>query len=453
MERTLPHNLDAEMAVLGICFISKEQIDKVCETVTYDMFNDERNKFLFSAIKDLHEEHVPLDITTLKDKLSKIEVGNGRNRFDVIGLDYISDVINSVVTSANLDYYIKILSDHYVRRCLIETSNDIIKTAYEDNDINVLQDKAEKNILMAVRNRSVSQLLSINDALKMAHDKLEELAKNKKLITGLETGFVDFDKITTGFQPGEMIILAARPGMGKTALALNMASYAASTTKKAVAIFNLEMPADMLVNRMISSIGRIDSYKIQTGNMQDRDWQRYNEAMSELADTNIYIETDSSATISEIRAKCRRLANTDEGLGLVVIDYLQLVNSGSKKTESRQVEVSEISRALKTMALELEVPVIALSQLSRSAEKRESNVPMLADLRESGSLEQDADMVLFINRADYYEAKKDQKETIVPAQLIIAKHRKGSLGTVDLMFELNISAFKSVLKEYNKESV
>ena len=247
-----------------------------------------------------------------------------------------------------------------------------------------------------------------------------------------------------------MIILAARPGMGKTALVLNIASYAARTTKKAIAIFNLEMSADMLVNRMISSIGRIDSYKLQTGNMQEKDWQRYNEAVSELSDTNIFIETDTSATISEIRAKCRRLASSKDGLGLVVIDYLQLVNSGSKRVESRQVEVSEISRALKTMALELGVPVIALSQLSRTAEKREDNQPMLADLRESGSLEQDADIVLFINRKDYYE-KKDQNETIVPAELIIAKHRKGSLGTIDLLFEKSIGSFKSVLKTYGSK--
>jgi replicative DNA helicase len=247
-----------------------------------------------------------------------------------------------------------------------------------------------------------------------------------------------------------MIILAARPGMGKTALALNIASYAARTTKKAIAIFNLEMSVDMLVNRMISSIGRIDAYKLQTGTMQEKDWQRYNEAISEISNTNTYFETDTSVTISEIRAKCRRLASAKEGLGLVIIDYLQLVNSGNKRVESRQVEVSEISRALKTMALELGVPVIALSQLSRTAEKREDNQPMLADLRESGSLEQDADIVMFINRKDYYE-KKDQNETVVPAELIIAKHRKGSLGTIDLLFEKSIGSFKSVLKAYGSK--
>ena len=288
--------------------------------------------------------------------------------------------------------------------------------------------------------------MPIQEVLRNAQAKLEELAKNKRTITGLETGFPDFDKITTGLHGGEMIILAARPGMGKTALALNMASFAAMHTKKAVAIFNLEMSAEMLVNRMIASVGQIDSYKLQTGNMLEKDWQRYNEALSQLSETNIFIEDNVSVTAQDIRAKCRRLANSETGLGLVVIDYLQLINSGSRRVESRQVEVSEISRALKTMAVELDVPVIALAQLSRSAEKRESNQPMLSDLRESGSLEQDADMVLFINRKDYYEKAKDFNNKIVPAELIIAKHRKGGLGTVNLLFELNMLSFKSVLK-------
>lgn len=446
MARVMPHNLEAEMSVLGVAFISKEQIDKICESVYDEMFFDEKNRIIFNAIKSLHEDRIPIDIISVKNELDK------NKKLNIVGLDYITEVIDSVVTSANLDYYIKILSDYYIRRSLIETATLIINDSYEEDNINSLQDSAEKNILLAVRNRTVSELLPISDALKSAHDKLEELAKNRKVITGLETGFYDFDKISTGFQPGEMIILAARPGMGKTALALNMAAYAATTTKKAVAVFNLEMPAEMLVNRMVASTGRINSYKLQTGNMQDRDWQRYNEAMAELSETNIFIEADASATIAEIRAKCRRLATSENGLGFVVIDYLQLVNSGSKKIESRQVEVSEISRSLKTMALELGVPVLALSQLSRSAEKRESNQPMLADLRESGSLEQDADMVLFINRKDYYEPKKDQRETIVPAELIIAKHRKGSLGTVDLMFELDIGSFKGIAKEFKKES-
>ena len=447
MARAVPNNPEAEMSVLGVAFIARDQVDKICESVTSDMFYDERNRIVFEAIKSLHNDHSPIDITTLKNELDKTK------KLNTVGLDHITEIIDSVVTSANIDYYIKILTDFYIRRSLISSATTIIESAYEEENVVALQDNAEKNILMAVRNRSVSELLPIYDAITVAHEKLEKLAQTNKVVTGLETGFYDFDKITTGFQPGEMIILAARPGMGKTALALNMATYAASTTDKAVVIFNLEMSADMLVNRMIASTGRIDSYKLQTGRMQERDWQRYNEATSELVEkNNIYIEADASATIADIRAKCRRLASSEKGLALVVVDYLQLVYTGNKRVESRQVEVSEISRALKQMALELQIPVIALSQLSRTAEKRESNVPMLADLRESGSLEQDADIVLFINRKDYYEGKKDQSVTTVPAELIIAKHRKGGLGTIDLMFELNFGSFKSISKEFDKES-
>ena len=446
MARVMPSNPEAEMSVLGVAFIAKDAVDKICETVNEEMFYDERNRFVFNAIKSLHDAHSPIDVMTVKNELDK------EKKLSVVGLDHIMEIIDSVVTSANIDYYLKMLTDYYIRRSLINSATEIINEAYDEENVVALQDSAERNILLAVRNRSISELMPIYDAITIAHEKLEKLAQTNKVVTGLETGFYDFDRITTGFQPGEMIILAARPGMGKTALALNMATYAASTTDKAVVVFNLEMSVDMLVNRMIASTGRIDSYKIQTGKMQERDWQRYNEATSELAEkNNIYIEADASATISDIRAKCRRLASSEQGLALVVVDYLQLVYTGNKRVESRQVEVSEISRALKQMALELQVPVIALSQLSRTAEKRESNVPMLADLRESGSLEQDADLVLFINRKDYYDTKKDIKETIVPVDLIIAKHRKGATGKIDLLFELNMSNFRNVVHTQNEE--
>lgn len=440
MARKMPQNLEAEMSVLGVAFLNAGDVQKIVEEVTADMFFDERNRIIFNAIKNLHDSRTPIDITTIKDELDKDK------KLNTVGLDYLTDVIDSVVTTANLDFYIKIIRDYAIRRNLIETATDIINTTYEDENITTLLDTAEKNILNVVRARSAGSFMPIQEVLRNAQAKLEELAKNKRTITGLETGLPDFDKITTGLHGGEMIILAARPGMGKTALALNMASFAAMHTKKAVAIFNLEMSAEMLVNRMIASVGQIDSYKLQTGNMLEKDWQRYNEALSQLSETNIFIEDNVSVTAQDIRAKCRRLANSETGLGLVVIDYLQLINSGSRRVESRQVEVSEISRALKTMAVELDVPVIALAQLSRSAEKRESNQPMLSDLRESGSLEQDADMVLFINRKDYYEKAKDFNNKIVPAELIIAKHRKGGLGTVNLLFELNMLSFKSVLK-------
>lgn len=446
MARVMPFNKEAEMSVLGVTFIDNSLVDKICEEVTSEMFFDEKNKFLFEAISELHQNGLNIDAGMVKEELDK------KKRLTTIGgISYINEVIDSVITTANLDFYLSILKEQATRRNLINAATDIITEAYDNDDVTNILDNAERNILNVIKVRTVKDFVPIQEILRRAQAKLEELAKTKKIITGLETGFYDFDKITTGFQPGELIILAARPGMGKTALALNMATYAATTTDKAIAIFNLEMPAEQLINRIISAQGGIDSYKLQTGQMQENDWRRYNEAMGQLAETNLYIEDNSGVTVSEIKAKCRRLANMPKGLGLVVIDYLQLVTTGNKRVESRQVEVSEISRSLKTMALELGVPVIALSQLSRSAEKRESNMPMLADLRESGSIEQDADMVLFINRKDYYEAKKDQREKIVPAELVIAKHRKGSLGTIELLFELNMSAFKNVLNENREE--
>lgn len=446
MARVMPSSKEAEMSVLGVTFIDNSLVDSICEEVNEDMFFDERNKFLFEAIQELHNNNIPIDAGMVKEELDK------KKRLNAVGgLSYISEVIDSVITTANINHYINIIKEHATRRNLINTATEIVTEAYDEEDLTTILDNAERNILNVVKVRTVKDFVPIHEILRRAQAKLEELAKSKKVITGLETGFYDFDKITTGFQPGELIILAARPGMGKTALALNMAAYAATTTEKAVAIFNLEMPAEQLVNRIISSIGSIDGYKLQTGSMQERDWKRYNEAMNTLAETNLFIEDNSGITVSEIKAKCRRLANMPKGLGLVVIDYLQLVTTGNKRIESRQVEVSEISRSLKTMALELGVPVIACAQLSRSAEKRESNMPMLADLRESGSIEQDADMVLFINRKDYYDAKKDQKEKIVPAELVIAKHRKGSLGTIDLLFELNMSSFKNVANDIKDE--
>ena len=440
MARIMPANKEAEMSVLGICFIDNSLVSDICDEVTADMFFDEKNKYIYEAIIELFNNSIPIDTKMVKNELDK------KKRLNSIGgIDYLGEVINSVYTTANLSYYINILKENYTRRNLIDVATEIITKSYDEDNVTSLLDEAERDILNVVKVRSVKDFVPIQEILRRAQAKLEELARTKKLITGLETGFYDFDRITTGFQPGELIILAARPGMGKTALALNMATYAATTTEKAVAIFNLEMPADQLVNRIISAQGGIDAYKLQTGQMQEKDWKKYNEAMNNLAETNLYIEDNSGVTVSEIKAKCRRLASMPKGLGLVVIDYLQLVTTGNKRVESRQVEVSEISRSLKTMALELGVPVLALSQLSRSAEKRESNMPMLADLRESGSIEQDADMVLFINRKDYYEAKKDQNEKIVPAELVIAKHRKGSLGTIDLLFELNMSNFRNVI--------
>ena len=440
--RTMPNNLDAEKSVLGCAFLSKNSLTKICEDLYSDMFYSEQNQKIFEAIKRCYDNKVPIDITTVMDELEK-----KKDLSAIGGLDYLSEVIDSVPTAANLDYYIKIVKDKAVMRNLIETATDIVTDAYEEgDDITHLLDNVEKKILNVVKERQTSDFIHIRDAIAIAQENLEKLSQNKEEITGVPTGFYDLDRVTSGLHAGEMIIIAARPGMGKTAFALNIATYAAQNTSKAVAIFNLEMPAEQLVNRMRSSVGQIDSSKIRTGNMSHDDWKRINEANSQLAETNIQIVDDAGITAAEIKAKCRNLANKEEGLALVIIDYLQLVTSGGKRPESRQQEVSDITRSLKTMAMELKVPVIALAQLSRNAEKRESNQPMLADLRESGSIEQDADMVLFINRSDYYKAKEqlDASKNVV-ADIIIAKHRKGSTGKFQLLFELNMSNFRNYL--------
>lgn len=446
--RKMPQNIEAEMSVLGVAFLNKNALVKICEDLYSDMFYSEANKKLFEAIKRCYDAKIPVDITTVKEELDK-----KKDLSAVGGIEYITEVIDSVATAANLDYYIKIVKDKALIRNLIDTATDIVTDAYEeDEDVTGLLDNAEKKILNVVKERQTSDFIHIKDAIAVAQQNLEDLSQNKTDITGIPTGFYDLDKATSGLHAGEMIIIAARPGMGKTAFALNIAVNAAMSTKKAVAVFNLEMPAEQLVNRMRSAVGQVDSYKIRTGQMQHEDWKRINEANSQLSETNIQIVDDASITASEIKAKCRTLANKEEGLGLVVIDYLQLVTSGGKRPESRQQEVSDISRSLKTMAMELKVPVIALAQLSRNAEKRENNQPMLADLRESGSIEQDADMVLFINRNDYYKAKEQlDRDKNVPVDIIIAKHRKGSTGKFQLLFELNMSNFRNYLPTEKEE--
>lgn len=445
--KQMPQNNEAEMSVLGVCFLNKYALEKVCEEVDGTMFYNEANRRIFEALEELHKTNTPVDITTIKNELDK-----QKNLNAIGGIEYISEVIDSVATTANLDSYIKIIKEKSIRRKLIDTATNIITETYEEEkDLSLLLDVAEKKVLDVARARTTSEFTPISEALRRAQENLEQMAKNKSLITGLETGFYELDKATSGLHEGELIIIAARPGMGKTAFALNLATNAAFTTDKAIAIFNLEMSAEQLVNRMISAVGQIEGEKLKTGMLNHTDWKKYNEAMSQLADTNIYIEDNASITASEIKAKCRRLANSEKGLALVVIDYLQLVTTGGR-TESRQVEVSDISRAFKTMAMELKVPVIALAQLSRNAERRESNQPRLADLRESGSIEQDADLVMFINRQDYFENKTaEERPNIVPAELIVAKHRRGSTGLYQILFELDKSCFKNYLKTEPEE--
>lgn len=442
--RKMPQNLEAEMSVLSACFLMPSAADKVCENLTAEMFFSEANRKIFEAIFNLHENKKPIDYTTMTNELEK------NNTLALIGgLEYLSDVVDSIVSAANLEYYINIVQEKYLRRRLIEVSTDITTSAYEESsDTNEVVDNAEKQIFTVTKERKAGEFKSISEVLRSTQARIEYLAKNGSAITGLPTGFTDIDMTTSGLHENELIIIAARPAMGKTAFVLNLAINAALSTPKAVAIFNLEMGAEQLAERMIGSVGGIDMKRLKTGQLDDKDWQKVNEAMSELAETNIYIEDTSGITVGDIRAKCRRLSSSEKGLGLVIIDYLQLIQGGARYAGNRQQEVSEISRSLKTMAIELKVPVIAAAQLSRAVELREDKRPIMSDLRESGSIEQDADIVAFLYRDDYYNPDKhDLSGSTSVTEFIIGKHRGGNTGTIELLFEKNFSNFMDYVKK------
>ena len=446
-ERKLPQNLEAEMAVLGCSFLTNYALDKVCEELDSDMFISEPNRRIFDAIKSLHQSKIPLDSATVKNEIEK------KGSINLIGgIEYLSEVIDSVITAANVDYYIDIVREKALRRKLIDVTNTITSSAYdEEENTNDLIDDAERKIFSVTKARKAGEFKTIGEVMRSTQQELERLAKNQNEITGIPSGFYDLDKLTSGFHPNELIILAARPAMGKTAFGLNLAVNAAQKTDKAVAIFNMEMSAEQLALRMIAAAGGIEQNKLKTGRLEHNDWKKVNEAMSELGDTNLYIEDSSGMTISEIRAKCRRLATQEKGLGLVVIDYLQLITGSDKYEGNRQQEVSEISRSLKTMAMELKIPVIALAQLSRSVELRENKRPIMSDLRESGSIEQDADIVAFLYRDDYYNKPASDSSNVSITELIIGKHRNGGTGTIELLFERDMSNFRNYIKkEENK---
>lgn len=446
-ERKLPQNLEAEMAVLGCSFLTNYALDKVCEELDSDMFISEPNRRIFDAIKSLHQSKIPLDSATVKNEIEK------KGSINLIGgIEYLSEVIDSVITAANVDYYIDIVREKALRRKLIDVTNAITSSAYdEEENTNDLIDDAERKIFSVTKARKAGEFKTIGEVMRSTQQELERLAKNQNEITGIPSGFYDLDKLTSGFHPNELVILAARPAMGKTAFGLNLAVNAAQKTDKAVAIFNMEMSAEQLALRMIAAAGGIEQNKLKTGRLEHNDWKKVNEAMSELGDTNLYIEDSSGMTISEIRAKCRRLATQEKGLGLVVIDYLQLITGSAKYEGNRQQEVSEISRSLKTMAMELKIPVIALAQLSRSVELRENKRPIMSDLRESGSIEQDADIVAFLYRDDYYNKPAGDSSNVSITELIIGKHRNGGTGTIELLFERDMSNFRNYIKkEENK---
>lgn len=442
-EKTMPHNIDAEKSVLGSMFLSKYAQQKALESLSKELFYLEANAIIFETIKTLREKLISIDMTTVTEELE-----NKKQLKIVGGIEYITEIINFVPTAANIDEYIRIVEEKAILRRLIEEATDIVTSGYnQEEDLNEVLDNAEKKILNVVKTKKGSEFRSIQDVLLKTQSDLEKLSQQKSEITGLPTGFYDLDKVTSGLHENELIIIAARPAMGKTAFALNLATNIALNTEKTVALFNMEMSGEQLAMRMISSVGQIEANKLKSGKLEHHDWKKFNEAMSRLAETKLFIDDTAGMTISEIKAKCRRLHNSEGGLGVVIIDYLQLINGSARYAGNRQQEVSEISRSLKTLAMELNVPVIALAQLSRTVEGREDKRPLLSDLRESGSIEQDADMVAFLYREDYYTKQISIDEHTSKSELIIAKNRSGPTATIDLIFKLNMSTFVNMLKE------
>ena len=437
-DKTIPHNTDAEQSVLGSMFLTKKALQKALDELVSDDFYLDSHSKIFECIKAVNERKIPVDLTTVSEELSN------RNWLNEVGsINYLAEMIESVPTTANIDEYIRIVSEKSILRKLIDEATSIVKDSYtQGHDIGDFLYEASKRITDVSQGLKTSEFKPIKEVLVKAQSDLEELAANKSEITGIPSGFYDLDKITSGWHPHQLIIIAARPGMGKTAIALNMATNMAINAKKSVAIFNMEMGAEQLVTRMLSSVGQVTGYKLKTGNLEHNDWKKINEAISRLADSKIFIDDNAGQTVAEIRSKCRRLKSSTDGLDVVIIDYLTLIQSATKggsMGQNRQQEVADISRALKTMAMELEIPVIALSQLSRGIEQRTDKKPMLSDLRESGAIEQDADLVAFLHCSDEEKEKEDSL-----MELVIRKHRNGPLKDIPLIFQRATSTFVNV---------
>ncbi len=434
-----PHDDAAELAVLGAMFLDREAASLALEMLTGEDFYRPDHRQVFEAAEELYHSGVPIDMITVKNKLEEQQV------FEQIGgLPFLANISTSVGSSANMRHYAAIVEEKSVLRRLIRTANNISQMSYEGKtDVNAIMDTAEKGIFDIMQNRHSDQFHHIRDIAVDSIEKIEDIYRSKGKLTGVPTGFVDFDQKTAGLQKSDLILLAARPSMGKTAFALNIIQNAAIRSNVPTAVFSLEMSREQLVNRMLCSEAMLDAQRLRTGELTDSDWADLIQAMGPLSQAPIYIDDTPGVTPMEVRSKCRRL-KVEKGLGLIVIDYLQLM-SGNSRNDSRQQEISEISRALKAIAREMEAPVIALSQLSRACEQRADHRPMLSDLRESGAIEQDADVVAFLYRDEYYFPDTEKKNQ---AELIIAKQRNGPTGTVDLTWMGQYTKFGNFLKKF-----
>ncbi len=443
-DRVPPQNIEAEQAVIGAVLLQPEALITAMERVRSEDFYSGAHQKIYEAMIELGENNQPVDLVTLTAHLLDQQVLD-----DIGGVSYLAKLANAVPTAANVDYYAQIVEEKSMMRRLIRTATNIVSEGYANSeDVSVLLSDAEKQILEISNRRSSSGFISIRDVLMEVFEKVEFLYTNKGGTTGIPSGFVDLDKMTAGFQRSDLIIVAARPSVGKTAFALNIAQNVGVRARETVAIFSLEMSAAQLVQRMICAEANVDATRMRTGHLEGDDWEKLTMAIGALSEAQVFIDDTPGITVADIRAKCRRLKK-EKGLGMILIDYLQLISGRGKAGENRQQEVSEISRTLKQIARELEVPVIALSQLSRGVEQRQDKRPMMSDLRESGSIEQDADIVAFLYRDDYYDKESEKKNII---EIIIAKQRNGPVGTVELVFLKNYNKFVSLDRSHQDPS-
>lgn len=436
--RIPPQNIDAEEAILGAVLTNPVCFNKIADMLSAKSFYKPANRFIYEAVIELFTKNQAIDIVTVSEALNesgKLETVGGRA--------YINDLALNSVTTANIEYYAKIVQEKAIKRELINAGSEIVEMAYDNTSTEATLDNAEKLIFNIAQQKTTSDLISVKDLVLTSYEQIAYRYEHRDELIGVPTGFYDLDAMTSGLQKSDLIILAARPSMGKTAFALNIAQHVGLKARKPVAIFSLEMPKEQLVQRMLCSEAEVDTQKLKTGNMQSKDWEKLTTAMNFFADAPIFIDDCAGASVMDIRAKCRRLAMEQKELGLIVIDYLQLME-GSGNGDDRNQQISGISRGLKGLARELGVPVIALSQLSRAVEQRTDKKPMLSDLRESGAIEQDADIVMFIYRDEYYN--KEDTENRGKAEVIIAKHRNGPVGAIDLLFQGSITKFKNITK-------
>jgi len=436
IQKLPPQSIEAEQAVIGALLVNSVAISRVIDMLKPEHFYRQAHKHIYSSIVSLYNKSEPIDIVTVSEYLrdnDKLELVGGRAA--------INDLALSVITTANIEYYARIVADKATLRELIKAGTEIVSIAFDENDTEQIMDTAEK-LIFSISQKVVSDdLIHIRDVVVESYEQIETRYNNRDEIIGVPSGFYDLDNMTAGFQPSDLIIVAARPSMGKTAFCLNIAQEVAIRRKLPVAIFSLEMSKEQLVQRMLCSEAEIDSNRLRTGHMQSEDWSKLTAAMGLLGDAPIFIDDSAGVGVMEVRAKCRRLRMEYKNLGLIIIDYLQLMGGNNSGKFDRVNEISAISRGLKNLARELKVPIIALSQLSRAVESRTVKKPMLSDLRESGSIEQDADIVMFIYREDYYEPENTEKKG--KAEIIIAKQRNGPVGSVDLLFQSNITKFKN----------